>query len=108
MFKLDRTHLAAAAGLLLAAGCGLFLYDFSQGRNLRNSSYDLLQVAQGDRRTDEAVLVYMDEISHQRLNQSLNVPWDRALHAKLIQRLTAAGARAVVFDIVFDAPSATG
>src|SRR5262249_46956344 len=30
--------------------------------------------------------------------------WDRALHAKLIDRLTAAGARVIVFDIVFTDP----
>src|SRR5262249_16302199 len=105
MIKLDRTHLAAAAGVLLATGCGLFLYNFSQGRGLRNSSYDLLQVAQGDRGATEAVLVYMDEISHQKLNQPLNAPWDRAVHAKLIQRLNAAGSRAIVFDILFNDPA---
>ncbi|MCA9936875.1 MAG: adenylate/guanylate cyclase domain-containing protein, partial [Anaerolineales bacterium] len=32
--------------------------------------------------------------------------WPRALHAQLIDQLSAAGAKAIVFDILFDAPTA--
>src|SRR5206468_975900 len=52
----------------------------------------------------EAALVYMDEVSHEKLKQPLNASWDRTLHARLIDRLTAAGARAIVFDIIFTDP----
>src|SRR5205814_10335746 len=31
--------------------------------------------------------------------------WDRALHARLIERLTTAGARAIVFDVTFTDPN---
>ena len=57
---------------------------------------------------DDVALIYLDEDSHVRLGQPLNAPWDRGLHAKLIDRLTAAGARAIVFDIVFSDPSLSG
>jgi CHASE2 domain-containing sensor protein len=48
------------------------------------------------------VIVYMDEESHFRQKQSWYGPWDRSVHARLIERLTGWGARAVVFDVVFD------
>ena len=88
----DRTNykswLAAAFGALLAAGLGLVLRDFTVGRGLITRSYDLLLVARGDVQTREAVIVYLDEASYSALQQPLNVPWDRALHARLIDRLT--------------------
>jgi adenylate cyclase len=103
--KLDRARLVAVGvGAALSVGFGLLLHEFPLGRALTQASYDLLHIARGEVRANEAVLVYMDEVSHQQLNQPLNAPWDRALHAQLIQRLTAAGARAIVFDIVFSDP----
>ena len=99
--KLNSTHVAAGAGALLAVGCGLLLHEYPIGRGLTNASYDLLTVARGEVAVDEAVIVYMDEDSHRNLGQALNGAWDRALHARLIARLTAAGARAIVFDVAF-------
>jgi adenylate cyclase len=98
-------QVAAAVGALCAISCGMLLYEFPFGKGLIRSSYELLQVARGERRIDGAVMVYMDELSHQRLKQPLNGAWDRSLHAQLIDRLTAAGARAIVFDIVFSDPN---
>src|SRR5687768_17085586 len=46
----------------------------------------------------------MDEDSHTALNQSLTEPWDRNLHARLLDHLTASGAGPVVFDIHFSGP----
>lgn len=78
------------------------------GRGLVHASYDFLLVARGEKSADEAVIVYLDEKSHQVLKQPLNAPWDRKLHADLIDRLTAAGAKAIVFDVIFSDPSITG
>ena len=102
---MKRDHVAAAIGVFLAAGCGLLLHEFNFGKGLERSSYDLLHVLRGDRAAHEAAIVAMDEVSFKELNQPLNAPWDRALHAQLIDRLTAAGARAIVFDVVFSDPS---
>jgi adenylate cyclase len=93
------------AGMLLAAGIGFLLHEFGVGRKARSLSYDLLLVARPAAHPDEAVVIYLDEVSHEKLGQPLNAPWDRALHAQLLDRLTRAGARAVVFDIVFSDPS---
>jgi adenylate cyclase len=51
----------------------------------------------------ELLLVGIDEPSFQELR--LPWPWPRSLHARLIDRLSAAGARMVIFDILFSEPS---
>ena len=57
------------------------------------------------RSTNDVVLLYMDEESAQRLGQPPGALWSRALHAKLLDGLTKDGARAVLFDAVFDGES---
>lgn len=47
-------------------------------------------------------VVYLDVDSHRALGQDPNGQWDRRLHARLVRRLHAAGATAVVFDVLFD------
>jgi adenylate cyclase len=97
---------AALVGLLLAAGLEVVLHFFTKlGSGLENASYDLLFIARGDRPVEGAAIVYLDERSYEELHQPLNAPWDRALHARLIDRLAAAGAKAIVFDIVFSDPN---
>jgi adenylate cyclase len=51
----------------------------------------------------DVVIVYMDEEAERRLGQPPNEPWDRTLHARLVRWLARDGARAVIFDVVFDA-----
>lgn len=51
------------------------------------------------------VIVYLDLNSYASEAQNPMAPWSRALHAQLVNRLTAAGAKAVVFDIIFDVAS---
>ena len=102
--KLERRHYSALLCGLVAALLGWGLLEFPLGSGLVTQSYDLLHVFSGESRVTEAVLVYLDEKSHQDLEQPQNAPWDRALHARLVQRLTQAGARVVIFDIVFSDP----
>lgn len=96
-----------AAGLLvglIAAALGFVLLYFSFGNGLKFASYDLLFAPRPIIRPTEAILVYMDEDSHTALDQSFTEAWDRNLHARLLDRLTDAGARLVVFDIHFSGP----
>ncbi|MDB6032820.1 MAG: hypothetical protein JWM16_3158 [Verrucomicrobiales bacterium] len=97
----SKQWIAAVSAALLCSGLGLVCLKYFMGAGLRNLSYDYLQVLRGDREASEAVLVCLDETSHQHLGQDLNKAWDRMLHAKLIERLSRAGAKAIVFDIVF-------
>ena len=49
----------------------------------------------------EALILSMEEQSHAVLDQPLNAPWDRNIHAQVLARCLTNGARAVVFDIIF-------
>src|SRR4051812_30609446 len=96
---------------LIVAVLGWFLHEFAFGSGLVNLSYDLLHILRLHRiPASEAVIVYLDETSYRELKQPQNKPWDRALYAAMIDRLTAAGARAIVMDVVFsdDNPEAAG
>jgi len=93
--------LAICAGILLAAVIGWFLQSFKPGMALRQRSYDSLLIARGEVHAEEAAIVYLNERSHTVLNQPHNRAWSRKLHAQLVDRLTRAGAKAIVFDVVF-------
>lgn len=49
-------------------------------------------------------LIYMDDEASRALGQPPGI-WDRGVHASLVRKLTADGARAVFFDLVFSAPA---
>ena len=51
---------------------------------------------------DDVVLVAIDELSLDRIGRW---PWPRNIHAKLIDKLEAAGAETIVFDVLFSEPS---
>jgi class 3 adenylate cyclase len=51
--------------------------------------------------TNDVEFVVMDNDSLAKLGQPALREWDRRLHARLINQMTAAHARAVVFDVVF-------
>lgn len=103
---------AGAVGAASAAVLGLlFLMSATLGGGLKNLSYDLPFVVTAifpslgpTAPTNEVLMVYMDDPSHRELNQPWLQPWDRSLHARLIDVLAAAGARAVAFDVLFDKP----
>ncbi|HEY0552369.1 MAG TPA: CHASE2 domain-containing protein, partial [Verrucomicrobiae bacterium] len=97
----NRVRWSAWLFALMVAALGWYLLNFDFGSGLVNLSYDLLHILRPKIPAGEAVIVYLDEKSHIDLVQPLNAPWDRALHAQLIDGLTVAGARAIVMDIVF-------
>jgi len=79
--------------------------DGNFGNPIRYRSYDWLFLMRERLRQhqppQEACIVYLDEASHARMGQPMNEPWDRRIHARLVDRLSAAGAKAIVFDIIF-------
>ncbi len=85
-------------GLLVLAG------GTPQGRSLEALALDgaYLLRATGARPAD-ILVVAVDEPSFQEIG--LPWPWPRRLHAKLLERLGRAGARAVILDMVFAEPS---
>jgi len=74
---------------------------------LVNPSYDVPFFKRPIVKPAEVMMVLLDDDSHRELNQPYNTSWDRALYARLLDRLTADGARAVAFDILFTDPHPT-
>jgi CHASE2 domain-containing sensor protein len=91
----------ALVSAILTALLGVLLLATPAGDRLTGLSYDLSLPSAPDIPADDVVLVLMDEDSHRILGQPGSAPWDRQLHARLIERLTALGAKAIVFDILF-------
>jgi CHASE2 domain-containing sensor protein len=103
--QISRRMVGGLVGALLASAVGLTAW-FLAKEDLAHLSYDLPFCFRAPIRADEGVIVYLDEASHTELKQPFGRPWDRLLHARLVEQLTADGARAVVFDIAFSDPSA--
>jgi len=99
--KGGRLWLSGGITITLTALIGLALFLFPAGGGIKRASFDLPFVLRGNLPVTNAAIIYMDEQSHAELNQPMMMPWDRALHARLIEQLTAGGARAIVFDILF-------
>ena len=108
--KLLNPKIAAALGCLLVFACGFELLNVNSrfGLSLRFASYDWLYdlpfVKLRSPDTEAIAMIYLDEASYIDLNQPFNQPWDRAIHARLLDKLTADGAQAVIFDVVFSDP----
>jgi hypothetical protein len=54
---------------------------------------------------EDVVLIAMDEDSYDELDLQMSEVWPRVIHAELLDRLAAAGARVVAFDVLFAGPS---
>ncbi len=100
-----RFLLPPLVGLL---GALLLLVPSRLGETLARSSYDWLHQLSGRNSPALAdapvLLVYLDRASFEALGVTESQPLPREVHARLLDRLTRAGARAVVFDILFTAP----
>ena len=101
-----------AMGAALAVLCGLILWGTPIGDGWENGSFDY-QVRFGSRAiTNQVVLVQMDNDSYRELHQQRYdpqqskswQPWDRRIHAELLDRLADSGAKLVVMDTFFSVP----
>jgi two-component system cell cycle sensor histidine kinase/response regulator CckA len=94
--------------LLLAAGLAIALSNrpapWRDG--IAQASYDSLHRFNGETTLQNVpvVIVYLDLASYKNHGLDPLKPWPRELHAQLLHRLAADGARAVVFDIIFSGP----
>ena len=93
--------------------CGLILIVFAIlaamnalqiGQVLENQALDFwYRLRPSSSPPREIVIVGIDEHSFQDLKKSW--PWPRSYHAKITRQLKAAGARLIVFDVLFAEPS---
>ncbi len=93
----DRTLAAFAA---VAAGLLLFLPGLDG--LFDGFSFDLLFRTRFARQPTEVVMVSLDAETFEDLNAPKRSPLNRTNYVRLLNRLAAAGAKAVVFDMVFD------
>jgi adenylate cyclase len=97
-----RQTLSLAIGAVFLAG---LLAMTPQWRQLELRSFDLTSTLLPQRPpAPGAIIVAIDEPSFAEFGQW---PWRRDLHARLIEQLRAAGAKAIVLDLVFAEPSAS-
>ena len=89
-------------GAALAALCGLALWAMPLGDAWQNASYDYLFRFGSRAVTNQLVLIEMDNAAYAALGQTRTQPWDRRLHAKLLNRLKDDGCPLVVFDVFFE------
>lgn len=98
-------RLRLLAAILLAATTALLGVILKE--KLAPASYDWLHSLANRKAFDDSrvVIVYLDLASYLHLHEDPAERWPRELHAKLLDRLSKEGAKAVVFDVVFDSPS---
>ncbi len=90
-----------ATGAALTALCGLALWKMPLGERWVNASYDYAFRFGARGITNKVVLILMDNEAHDKLDQRRGQPWDRRLHTRLLDRLTADRCPLVVFDVHF-------
>ncbi len=88
-----------ALGLLVAAVMAIVSF-LPFGQSLENQTLDLFyRLRAATTQPADLLIVAIDEPSFQELRQPW--PWPRHLHAQLVRRLSAAGARLIIFDVIF-------
>jgi adenylate cyclase len=110
MSKSARPFLAATLILLLTLASIAVLSKYAPYLEiLELKNYDvLLAVVRGPREPPEnIVLVAIDDRSINEFLDSYDVsyPWPRSFYAELVHQLNRAGARAIVFDVLFEGKS---
>lgn len=91
--------LLCATVLNLAFHAGLFT-------RFQQQSTDFLFKARGQQQSTRTVIVAVDDRTLRELaDYGRFFTWPRNLHAEVVRQVTAARARTIVFDVLFDAPA---
>jgi adenylate cyclase len=95
--------LPALAVALAAGGLATLLYETGPLRRLELALYDArMTIARPALDTSRVVVVAIDPRTEEQLNVSF--PFDRRLHARMIDRLSRAGVAVIAYDVEFDRP----
>lgn len=97
--------LESVLGAAVAVLCGLLLWKMPLGDPWVNASYDYLFRFGARAVTNRVSLILMDNEAYDQFHQVRGQPWDRGLHAQLLNRLADDGCDLVVFDSFFRQPN---
>ncbi|QJR10157.1 hypothetical protein DSM104443_01211 [Usitatibacter rugosus] len=90
------------AAAVFAVFAAIALTDW--GRSMERKGFDDLTVVSATPQQLPITIIGVDDASLAEVGRQL--PWPRSTHAKLIKALNEAGAMVIVFDMLFDVPSA--
>ncbi|MFZ2086997.1 MAG: adenylate/guanylate cyclase domain-containing protein [Desulfobaccales bacterium] len=93
---------ALAFGLLVALIMSVVSF-LPFGQTLENQALDLWYRLRPVKPPADILIVAVDEPSFQELAKPW--PWPRRVHAELVRRLNAQGARLIIFDVIFAGPT---
>jgi CHASE2 domain-containing sensor protein len=96
-----KRDLGSAKGAALAVLCGLLFWIMPPGRAWTNASYDYLFLFASRPATNSVTFIMMDNEAFDFLRQNRTQPWNRALHARLLNKLADDGCSLVVMDSFF-------
>jgi CHASE2 domain-containing sensor protein len=91
-------------GASLTALCGLLLWATPIGQPWVNASYDYSFRFGARAVTNKVALILMDNEAYDHFHQTRGQPWDRALHARMLNKLADDGCALVVMDSFFRGP----
>lgn len=98
--------------IIIITGLAILFYASGPGLQTERMIYDLkMRYLDKSPPPSEVVIVVIDENTLDRVATEMNGlqwPYPRSFHARVLNHLASAGAKAVYFDIVFDAPSGFG
>ncbi len=89
----------AILAMVVSTIVGAYVLMSGIGEIFRGLSYDLPYAFMRKSTQNEVVVLKMDDAAYHDLRQDPGRRWSRALHAKLLDHLKAAGASMVVFDV---------
>ena len=92
---------ASLVGLVL--GLAAAQLDFAQALGLKVLDWQMRLLAEPERAGRDIVLIEVDQASLDHFEEEgISWPWPRTLYAPIVSYLSAAGAKAVLFDILFN------
>lgn len=106
MYSFFRKWLLRGTLAISIALFGSLIYQTPWFQELEYRGLDLWFFLRGpEPAPEEVILIAIDEESYDSLQVPMHRPWPRELHAQLLERLARAGAKRVVFDVIFGGPS---
>lgn len=104
----NKTRAVIAAFLVTFASTAIvFLFSFSSlYHGINNDVYDFFFSLKSEpEKTEEVVIIAIDDNSVNQLMESSNWPWPRNFYAYFNQYLIQSGVKAVVYDLILSTPS---